>query len=226
MHSTFVKSILVMGLFASVATAGLSPNIGDKMYFNNYVGGQLGGPVTAMPVAPSNFTPFNTFCIELGETIYVNGGAGYAYVISGIGTSNTSGRSMSGKTAWLYTNYLGGTLASFNDTQAHRNALQYGIWRSMGYTDAELIASEGATGINAALATYNSLGWDTLYANSGWGNSIGNVRVANLLFATAQGNFPVGARAQDVLITVPAPAAAGLCFMGLGLVGWIRRRLA
>ena len=64
----------------------------------------------------------------------------------------------------------------------------------------------------------------TALADSAAPTDIGNVRVLNLWVLDSTGT--VATDVQSHLTIVPAPAALVLGALGLGLVGWVKRRLA
>lgn len=126
---------------------------------------------------------------------------------------------------------------------------------TMGATKAGMIAALWGQHFaeigndNIKAAAFQAAVWEIVYENSGtldvsvWDNTENTFKVTGDANVIAQANAWLqggtnwnGAKAhlvavsnrdyQDYVVPVPAPAAAGLCFLGLGLVGWVRRRLA
>lgn len=95
-------------------------------------------------------------------------------------------------------------------TDATRNAALQGI-----FWDEQGVALN--TGAYAATKSYILSNFNNL---SVWSSS---VRVLNLWNGTP---YTKEADKQSHLVIVPAPAAVGLGLLGLGLVGWVKRRMA
>jgi hypothetical protein len=168
--------------------------------------------------------PYSSFCLE--KTEYVSVGGTYDVVVAteailGGGndgpTGPQGGDALDPMTAYLYKQFRSGTLAGYDynpsgSRSASAGALQQVIWYiedegSKTWTDGD--SSRQDQYYQAALG-------------SGW-TGIGNVRVLNLY---AQGHVgEAGYYKQDQLaLTVPVPGAALLCSLGMGTVGWFRRR--
>ena len=175
---------------------------------------------------------FQTFCIETGEFIAspthiwvstestVEGTPGSHSWVGGVpGT----GDDLDQKTAWLYTQFATGNLATlgYNYTPGagrieSAGALQRLIWSIEGEGGDVFTTSYMNITLNNAQRTLINT-WNTAYSGSGW-SGIGNVRVLQ--------TDRSGGMGQDQLYLVPAPAAIGLGMLGLGLVGWYMRRYA
>src|SRR5512141_529855 len=98
----------VVGLFLLPGSALLADpvRVGDQMYANGLSpqAGQLGGPYLLRATGTSTFANFTSFCVELEQPFAVDRGPVASYTVIDIGDTNTSGKTMSGYTAWLYTN--------------------------------------------------------------------------------------------------------------------------
>lgn len=169
--------------------------------------------------------PYSSFCLEKNE--YVVPGTWYDVAVatealfggtkSGI-PGPQGGDPLDPMTAYLYTQFRAGTLAGYNYTpgsgrSASAKALQEVIW----YIEEEGAKTwtDGDTSLqNQFYAGAVQAGWD----------HIGNVRVLNMYATGHLGQ--AGYYKQDQLTIVPVPGAALLGSLGLGLAGWLRRRIA
>jgi hypothetical protein len=169
--------------------------------------------------------PYSSFCLEKNE--HVSSGQTYDVVVAREalygGTNHGAtgphgGDLLDPMTAYLYTQFRAGTLDGYDydpagGRAASAQALQDVIW----YIEDEAAKTWTDSPDDASLQK-------KFYAaavEAGW-TDIGNVRVLNMYVPGHVGE--AGYFKQDQLTMVPAPGAALLASLGLGLVGWFRRR--
>lgn len=188
-----------------------------KLYDVPGEGSSNGGAFRVDVQGKGSADDFHTFCLEKNEyfsygqlltvsainTGAVNGGAG--------GQTSLNFDPLDGRTAWLYTQYSDGTLAGYTYTDAGGNALQNAIWFLEGETGS--VSGLAQTFVNAA----NASGWSTLVGSTWVTNTIGAVRVLNLVQAN-------GTVSQDQLTMIPEPETYAMLLAGLGLMGFVARR--
>ncbi|MFZ2147479.1 MAG: hypothetical protein WAV28_09675 [Sedimentisphaerales bacterium] len=239
--------ITVMCAFAFVATPALADFHGEGDYGgtanwdrkDGYYAGQ-GGEFTIWGSELSNSAyagstsgltwdsiggpeSFQTFCVEMGETIYepmeiwVSEASTTQLTVYGSGSHAWKGGSSFGDdldpmTAYLYTMFATGTLDGYNytagaDRVASAVALQTVIWGIEG----ELGPSWSPSG------TLQTTFYNAAVAEN-W-SDIGNVRV--LQMTTEYGKLK-----QDQLYLTPIPGAVVLGILGLGVAGFKLRKYA
>lgn len=225
---------------AAVMAIAASSALATTVKVGNSTVGTNGGPFVATVVSGSiggygvNAT-FATFCLERSEFFTPN--KVYTAVVSDRAVSGNAGGVndpslpwynqpgylntsdvLDPTTAYLYTNYVYGSMASVVNTWTGVNgdliALQDAIWNLEG----ENVSTAGATaGMAASLANAAvAAGWTT----------IGNVRVMQL-WDTGLGAIGTQAAAvQEHLVIIPLPPAilAGMGLLSVVVAGQLRRR--
>jgi hypothetical protein len=178
---------------------------------------------------------FQTFCVETGEYVAqpmdiivsttfineVNPGGG---AVTGPGShailgGKAFGDNLDPRTAYLYTKFATGTLAGYTYVAgAGRIASARDLQKAIWYIEQE---AGGANNAFVALALDATTAGGTTDEWVGMG--IGDVRILNTWTPGHVGQSAY--KLQDQLYLVPAPAAIVLGMMGLGLVGWLKRRV-
>jgi hypothetical protein len=174
---------------------------------------------------------FQTFCLESNEAISTNTTLNWSTVDSAAVSGGYSGGnpdSLDARTAFLYHQFVTGSLTGYNYNQgngrvASATSLQLAIWQLEGEIQPGALTT--AYSSNTQAQTWVALA-NSAVASGSW-SGIGNVRIINPVAANGDGQQSVLIETTTVVTPVPLPPAAllGLGLMAaLGGVGALRRR--
>jgi len=228
------KLIIVLGLAAILACPVMAgPTLGDTINVSTYnynvgLGVRIYNPVTAANQDTmasifklnSDYGTLYGFCVDLYDTAYVP--SKYEGVqVADLPSDGYMGLPKAQAIGKLYSMAYTNSVKTSNIDAA---AFQLAIWNIVYDTDAtvtggtfKVITDDGIYGnVNSAKAKAD--GW--LAALPNWTGTAGILGLRNI-----NDNF-TESKYQDYVIPVPAPGAILLASMGMGLVGWLRRRQA
>ena len=193
------RVVFILIVFAFVATLTVPAMAGFTVRLSDAGGSTNGGPFRAELYKDGNpFMDYITFCLEDDRFISLNGTWYAATIDSAIYYGDTQPNPLELETQKLYSAYLNGDISNVDK-------LQKAIW--------QLQASQ-SNGIDIST-------WLTSLDTSGYQN----VRVLNL-WSDQTHIYQTGTYdKQSQLIRIPAPGAILLGSIGVGLVGWLRRRI-
>ena len=191
---------------------------GDSITIAKGFWGTTGGGEFAITYATGSFV---SFCLETNETISygtpytvtlnsvaIKGGTGVA---ANAGLGDVAGvvgsyDPLSNASAWLFSNYVAGTLSGQGANDASANKAQTAIW-----------FLENETG-----GSTNSWATDAITAvNAGWTNPSGATHVYVLNLTDSNGGLH---QDQLYVAAIPEPETYAMLLAGLGLMGFVARR--
>lgn len=214
-----LAACILIASFAWPAHGSLS--VGDRIVFRDGPGSPAG--ILHVGQVDNGFQAcFDTLQVELrGCFDYCT-----PYIVAGAGLSTThDNRELTPFTAWLYDAFIDQTLQKFDfaaPSANDANVLQFGIWKGMGYTEAEI---ECAVNDRCWYDVYNRLlsckGWECEFARDTCWSGTGDIQILDVRRATGID------RAPNVLGRLAPPPAPGpssvpeptsvIAWLGLGL---------
>jgi hypothetical protein len=209
------KLFIVMALTAILACpvmAAMTLTMGTTGGGSPYIYTPTGAlPADWAPYGKIIGTPYETFCVELGET-FNPGPTYYATVDPDVKVPPDT---VSGYTAYtylttetksLYATWLNNQKGGFTAKQFQEEIWYYQYGKNTFSYSGHNVVNHGI---------YGSSGLDFTGAS--------NILVLNLW---SKPIYEEAYDCQSVMIQVPAPGAIMLASMGMGFVGWLRRRQA
>jgi hypothetical protein len=218
--------------FASAAPTVTVGRLPGTFFTPGWTGEYQLTPNAELGALLSSSSSFQSFCIERGA--YVQAEPATTYNVGVSDKIMNSGVPLAPETAYLYTQFHNGTLTGYDytvgaDRADSARSLQAAIW----YTQGQGSNLVDLLNPNPAWTPVDAGSDEAVLAQqfvdeamgAGW-TSIGNVRVLNL----SSGENGACVDNQDMLgvvpTAIPVPGALAMVSIGVGLLGWRRKRSA
>jgi len=211
MMKKLILTCLVAGAMAAQSAFAVS-----TVKFSDGPGNTGGGEFNAVT---SDHGSFATFCMEYNEHIQM--GVTYYYEVSTAAKYNGNGTTdpISMATAWLYNEFLNGTLSGYTGDTASANKLQRALWYLEGEAGGSTQTAANNSFLAAALGALGAIAMNN--ANGAYG-----VHVMNLWSSYNAATGVYSGAKQDQLIRVPdGGTTLALLGMSMGLVAFATRRI-
>jgi len=222
----FVFVLMTMMPFAGITTVSAAPTM---TLVGHGPGTTSGGEFLFNPSGiPGYDGLLRTFCLEREES--VSYWSLYDVTISTealLGGTNHGpagpggGDPLDPLTAFVYDSYIKGIFDDYGSDDDVADAVQESVWYFEDEQDPDWSPASGSLTEKLINDT-----WDAVNGPNPTWSGIGNVIVLNLWEFGHAGEDGFHRQDQLALAPIPAPGSIFLGSLGIGLVGWLRRRIA